>query len=290
MTTVARHYPTRKVEQLRKLISLSEKYHVIALAKLTKVRSTQIMEMRKSMRGQLELLVVKNKIAVKGLNQVGKPSLNNLANSIKGQYLYIFTDMNPFKLNLMLEKNKVLLPAKAGDIATDTIIIPAGNTGLAPGPVLSEFKDCKVITKIEGGSIWVTKDTMVAQPGDVITPRLASLLSKLNIRPIKAGLTLDLVYWDGLILTSKDIHIDIVQFTSDFIFASRNAFNLAVNSGYPADKEVTTVLVVQSLAKALNLALKSNYMTKDTAELILKDAELQAYKILELTKQKGFST
>jgi large subunit ribosomal protein L10 len=290
MTTVARHYPTRKVEQLRKLISLSEKYHVIALAKLTKVRSTQIMEMRKSMRGQLELLVVKNKIAVKGLNQVGKPSLNNLANSIKGQYLYIFTDMNPFKLNLMLEKNKVLLPAKAGDIATDTIIIPAGNTGLAPGPVLSEFKDCKVITKIEGGSIWVTKDTMVAQPGDVITPRLASLLSKLNIKPIKAGLTLDLVYWDGLILTSKDIHIDIVQFTSDFIFASRNAFNLAVNSGYPADKEVTTVLVVQSLAKALNLALKSNYMTKDTAELILKDAELQAYKILELTKQKGFST
>jgi large subunit ribosomal protein L10 len=290
MTTVARHYPTRKVEQLRKLISLSEKYHVIALAKLTKVRSTQIMEMRKSMRGQLELLVVKNKIAVKGLNQVGKPSLNNLANSIKGQYLYIFTDMNPFKLNLMLEKNKVLLPAKAGDIATDTIIIPAGNTGLAPGPVLSEFKDCKVITKIEGGSIWVTKDTMVAQPGDVITPRLASLLSKLNIKPIKAGLTLDLVYWNGLILTSKDIHIDIVQFTSDFIFASRNAFNLAVNSGYPADKEVTTVLVVQSLAKALNLALKSNYMTKDTAELILKDAELQAYKILELTKQKGFST
>lgn len=289
MATVSKQYPAKKVKQFNKLMTLAQKYHVIAMANLTKVRSTQIMEMRKSMRGQLELLVVKNKIAIKGLSQIDRPNLKSLTNSIKGQYLYIFTDMNPFKLNLMLERNKVLLPAKAGDVTTDAITVPAGNTGLAPGPVLSEFKDCKIITKIEGGSIWVTKDTIVAQPGDVITPRLASLLSKLNIKPIKAGLTLNLIYWDNMILTSKDVHIDVIQFTNDFISAARNAFNLSVSSAYPANKEVTTVLLVDSVTKALSLATKANYVTKDTAETILKGAELQAYAILQLAKNKGFS-
>ncbi|MDG6939838.1 MAG: 50S ribosomal protein L10 [Nitrososphaerota archaeon] len=284
----ARKYPARKVAQYSKVISLFEKYDVMALARLTKVRSTQIMEIRRSMRDRLELLVVKNKIASKALGTAQKKNAGAVVDSLGGQNLYIFTNMNPFKLNLMLDRNKVYLPAKAGDVATDQITIPAGNTGIPPGPVLSEFKDCKVITKIEGGSIWVTKDTVVAEKEGVINPRLASLLSKLGVKPIKAGLSLNLVYWNGLLLASKDISIDLLQYTNDLVRGAHDAMSLAHSAGYPASKEITTMLVVESIGKALAVAAKAGYVTKDTAELILKDAELKAYRILDLAKQKGY--
>lgn len=283
-----REYPARKIRQFNTIVELSQKYRVIALAKLTKVRSAQIMEMRKAMRDQLKILVVKNKIAIKGLAEVKKPRIEKLLNHIKGQNLFIFTDMNPFKLNLMLEKNKVLLPAKAGDIATDRIVVPAGNTGLAPGPVLSEFKDCKIITKIEGGSIWVTKDTIVAEPGSVISPKLASLLSKLGIKPIKAGLTLDVVYWDGMVLTSKDIHLDLEKYHNNITSAIVQSFSLAFNSGYPASKEVTSTLLIDAFTKALALATKSNYLTEETTKVILANAEMNAYRLSEIARKKGF--
>jgi len=55
--------------------------------------------------------------------------------------------------------------------------ITSGNTRITPGPVLSEFKTANVPTKLDQGTIWVNKDTLVAKPSDVIsTP--SSLLSK----------------------------------------------------------------------------------------------------------------
>ena len=63
----------------------------------------------------------------------------------------MFTNINPFRLNLIFDKNKIFLPAKEGDIASGEIVINAGNTGINPGPVLSEFKEANVPTKIDPG-------------------------------------------------------------------------------------------------------------------------------------------
>ena len=52
----------------------------------------------------------------------------------------MFTNINPFKLNSILSQKKCF-GIKGGDIASKEIIIPAGNTGITPGPVLSEFKE-----------------------------------------------------------------------------------------------------------------------------------------------------
>jgi large subunit ribosomal protein L10 len=283
--SAAKQYPESKVRQFTKVKELASKYDVIALARLTKVRSTQIMELRRKFRGELVLYVAKNRIATKALDTVDKKNLKSFTPSLTGQNLFLFTNMNPFKLNFLLEKGKIYLPAKAGDTATEEITIPAGNTGIPPGPVLSEFKDAKVITKIESGAIWVTKDTVVANPGDVINPKLSSLLAKLAMKPIKAGMALSLVYWNGLMIAEKDVRIDIERFISDLGLASRSAFNVAYEAKYPA-KEVITVILVDSMTKALAVAAKAKYVTKDTAAAILKDAELDAYKLIELTKEQ----
>jgi large subunit ribosomal protein L10 len=281
---VAKQYPESKVQQFSRIRELASKYDVIALANLNKVRSTQIMELRRKFRGELVLAVAKNRIAAKALDAVEKENLKSLHSSLTGQNLFLFTNMNPFKLNLLLEKGKIYLPAKAGDVATEEIVVPAGNTGIPPGPVLSEFKDSKVITKIESGSIWVTRDTVVASPGDTINTRLASLLSKLGMKPIKAGMALSMVYWNGLLIAEKEVRLDIESFINDIGVSARQAFNVAFEAKYPA-KEVLTVILVDSMTKALAVAAKANYVTKDTAAAILKNAELDAYKLMELTKE-----
>ncbi len=287
---VIRKYPNRKVRQFEKIAELANKYSVIAIAKLSKVRSAQIMEIRKAMRGQLELLAVKNKIALKSLATLNKSGLDKLIEYVKGQNLFIFTNINPFKLSLILEKNKVLLPAKGGDIASEPIIIPAGNTGLAPGPVLSEFKESKVITKIEGGSIWVTKDTIVAEPGEVISPKLASLLSKLGIKPIKAGLVVDVVYWDGLLLSGKDLRINLDEYLHQIRSAYAQSLNVAIQAEYPASKEITETLLKKAFIGAISVAKESNYLTKESADVILSSAEVTAQKVLQLARQKGYTS
>src|SRR5579875_2788685 len=127
---------------------------------------------------------------MKALQQLGIQRASEFVSRLDGQNALIFTNMNPFKLFLVLEKSKVSLPARAGDIATENIIIPSGNTGIPPGPVLSEFKEAGVPTRIESGNIFVSKDTIVARPGDSISPKLAGLLARLNLKPIKAGLSI----------------------------------------------------------------------------------------------------
>jgi large subunit ribosomal protein L10 len=282
--STTKQFPENKVRQFNRIKELAAKYDVVALASLNKVRSTQIMELRRKFRGELVLAVAKNRIATKALDTVKKENLKSLNKSLTGQNLFLFTNMNPFKLNLLLEKGEIYLPAKAGDLATEEILIPAGNTGIPPGPVLSEFKDAKVITKIESGSIWITKDTVVAHPGEVINPKLASLLSKLNMKPIKAGMALSMVYWNGLLIAEKDVRLNIDAFVSDIGLSARQGFNVAFEAKYPA-KEVLTVILVDSMAKALAVAAKANYVTKDTAVAILKNAELDAFKLMELAKE-----
>src|SRR5919205_3131542 len=168
MAPLARkHYPKKKRMMYQELQELPTKYNVIALSKMTKVRATQLMAIRKKFRNDIKIKIIKNKVAIRAFEKVkGVSGLEDLSKQLEEQCALIFTNINPFKLNLIFAQNKVFLPAKGGDIATKDIIVQAGNTGIAPGPVLSEFKTANVPTKIDQGTIWITKDTLVAKSGD----------------------------------------------------------------------------------------------------------------------------
>ena len=200
-----KHYPKKKRLMYDELQHLPKEYNVLALSRMTKVRATQLMMIRKKFRNDIKIKVIKNKVAIRAFEKVKDiVGLENLSKQLEGQCALIFTNINPFKLNLIFAKNKVFLPAKGGDIVTKEIVIPAGNTGITPGPVLSEFKAANVSTRIDQGTIWVSKDTLVAKPGDVISTQLASLLSKLNVKPIEAGISVNFAVAEGLIFQEKD--------------------------------------------------------------------------------------
>jgi large subunit ribosomal protein L10 len=100
-------------------------------------------------------------------------SSRSLKHTWKDQTFILFTDLNPFKLALLLERGKVKTTAKSGDIAAMDVVIPAGNTGQPPGPVISQLNAVGLPTRIESGSVWISKDTLVVRKGEVINERLA---------------------------------------------------------------------------------------------------------------------
>jgi large subunit ribosomal protein L10 len=266
-----------KKEALEELRGLIEKYPVVASADLTKVRSSQIHELRKRLRNRVTMLVAKNNLLRKSVELSDKKDMKigEFVKDLQGSNILLFTDANPFKLILLLEKSKVRVPAKAGDTATGEIMIPAGNTGLAPGPVISEFGEVKVPTRIEGGSIWVAKDTVVATKGDTITPKMASVLSKLGLKPMEAGLSLVSAFDNGTIMRREDLSLDLTSYRKNLNQAFSNALSLSMEADY-ITPEVAPRMLSRAVQQALSLADSGGYLEAGTVEHVLRRAVMNA--------------
>lgn len=266
-----------KKEIFDDLIELLNKYSVIAVADLQKVRSSQIQEIRKKLRGKAELIVAKNTILRKAAEKAAgqKAKVNLFADSLIGSRVLIFTQMNPFELIIFLNKNKVRVPAKGGDIATSDIMIPGGNTGLQPGPVISEFNEAKVQTRIEGGSIFVAKDTIVVTKGDVIPVKTASLLSKLGMKPMEAGLALSYAYDNGSLLGPNDLAFDLDKMKADISSAARLAFGVAVEANIMLP-ETAPMIISKAYRQAVEVSVEAGFFTKQTTDLIIRRAYASA--------------
>ena len=273
---------TRKVaawkkEAIAQLQVLLEKYPVIAAADLTKVRSSQIHELRKRLRDRVAMVVTKNNLLRKSveLSESSHGKVGEFVKDLQGSNILLFTDVNPYSLIILLEKSKVRVPAKAGDIATGEITVPAGNTGLPPGPVISEFGEIKVQTRIEGGSIWVARDSVVARRGDLITPKMASVLSKLGLKPMEAGLTLSMAYDNGTILRSEDLILDISSYRKDVLQAVSNAFSLSIDAGYVTPENAPRILG-KGMREAIAIAVEAGFLEAGTIEPVLRRALMNA--------------
>jgi large subunit ribosomal protein L10 len=285
---IIKKYPQKKQFMYQELQELPKKYNVIALSKMNKVRATQLMTLRKKFHGQIIIKIIKNKVAQRAFEKVSKISgIEYLSKELEGQCALIFTNLSPFKLNLIFSENKVFLPAKGGDIAPKDIILPAGNTGIPPGPVLSEFKEAKVQTKIDQGSIAVTKDTVVAKSGEIISQKLASLISKLDIKPIEAGVLVNYATSEGLQFRAKDLQLDVKEYIKELQICSSSALNLAVELVYFAPETISSIISL-AYQKSLNVASKAGYVSKDTAAIILNTAQANAYGLSEALKMKGY--
>jgi len=261
-----------KKEIFSDLSELLEKYPVVAVADLQKVRSSQIQEIRKKLRGKAELTVAKNTILRKAAEKAAdKKSIDKFASAVIGSKVLIFTEMNPYELILFLNKNKVRVPAKGGDNASSDIIVPAGNTGLQPGPVISEFNEAKVPTRIEAGSIFVAKDTVVVQKGDQISAKTASLLSKLGMKPMEAGLALSYAYDNGSVLGPNELAFDLDQMKADFSSAARMAFGVAVEANIMLP-EIAPLIIMKAYRQALAVSVEAGFLTKETTAKIIQRA------------------
>ena len=284
-----KNYPEKKRLLYQELQELPAKFDIIALSKMSKVRATQLMTIRKKFRNDIKIRVIKNRVAQRSFQKLNNRSdLEYLSKELEGQCALLFTNISPFKLNLIFDKNKVFLPAKGGDIATKDITIPAGNTGISPGPVLSEFKEANVATKIDQGTIWVSKDTVVARSGSIIPQKLASLMSKLNIKPIEAGISISLAIAEGMVLKENDLRINLDEYRDELSRSFHAAISLAIESSLP-NTETIAYLIRKANQNAMALATQSGYLSPDTVQIILAKANSNSQIIANQVKNKGYT-
>jgi large subunit ribosomal protein L10 len=272
----------------QEMMKFPKEYDAIAISNITKVRANQLTQIRKKFRNEIKIRVVKNKVVRKAFEKVdGVSRLAELSNRLEGQCLLLFTNINPFRLNLMFDKSKIFLSAKAGDVAPKEITLHAGDTGITPGPVLSEFKEAKVPTKIDQGSIWITKDTKVVEAGGEISQKLASLLSKLNIKPIEAGISVNCALADGLLFEEQDLRIDLDEYFAGLARGFREALNVAMVCDYPTS-ETIDLMIAQARQDALNLSIQAGYITSDTILAVISSSESRAINLANILTKKGY--
>jgi len=149
-----------RLKHSNQLQVLLKEYPVIAAADLTKVRSSQIHELRKRLRDRVTMLVAKKQLVAKGGRSIGgqEQRMGEFVKDLTGSNILLLTQINPFRLVILLEKKQDQSARKRRRHRPQaTSWIPAGNTSIPPGPVIGEFGEIRVPTRIEGGSIWVAQ-------------------------------------------------------------------------------------------------------------------------------------
>ena len=276
-------YPKRKTQMYQQLQELPKKYKVLAVIKMKKVRSTQILPLRKTLAGEVLFFSIKDKVAKKAFEKLDVAGVKDIADKLTGQCMFLFTNMSPFKLNVLLAKNKILMAARGGDLASFDIVVPAKNTGIAPGPMLTEFKEAGIPTKIDQGTIWIAKDTTPVLKGAAISDKLASILGKLDIKPVEAGISLYSALEEGIAYSEEEMIIDVEKIRNAFTQFHQEAVSLSIEAGY-----ITADNILQILSKASqsarSVSVESGFMTNETKEQILQKADSQARSVAEKAK------
>ncbi|MEN2999036.1 MAG: 50S ribosomal protein L10 [Acidilobaceae archaeon] len=243
----------RKLEMAQEIKELYQRHKVMAIADVSKVPTAQLQVIRKKLRDSIEFRVVKKRVALKALEELGVDA-SKLGDYVQGTVMLAFSDANPFELYKLITKERIPIEAKPGQKVEKEVVVPAGETPITPGPMLGVLGKLKIPYEVKGGKVHVRKDTVVAKPGDVISPELASILMKLNIKPFEIGVEL-LAAMDGGVLIPRDsLKIDVEAFKRDLSDAAAEAIRFAVGIGFIEVPEALQALLVTAHAEAERLA------------------------------------
>ncbi len=256
-----------------------KEYPIVGVVNLESLPAQQLQVMRSTLRKKgVEIVMARKRLLSKSLADSHKTNIDQLAQKIKGMPALIFSKDNPFSLYGTIQKNKSEAPAKAGQIAPRDIVVKAGATNFAPGPIISELAAVGIKTKVDAGKLAILADVTVAKEGATISAKLAETLKRLDIKPMEIGLDLVAVWENGLVFGAKDLHIDEAEFTQKIVDAARWAVNLAVEAAYPAD-EVVEILVQKAFRDAKAVGVEAAVMTEETRDAILAKSEAEALSV-----------
>ncbi|MEM1786966.1 MAG: 50S ribosomal protein L10, partial [Zestosphaera sp.] len=228
---------------------------------------------------------LKNTIVIRALRELSLPSLEEFLNFLTGPNLFIFTNLNAFMLANLVDKVVVLRYVKPGEKAPADIYVPEGPTGIPPGPMMSVFGKLKIRTMVREGIIWIAKESKVASAGDVVSPELASLLRKLDIKAYPVKLSIKAVLDEGIVIPAERLKLDIESFKKELLAAVQTSRIVAVETALPLP-EVMPEIIVKAYMRAVNLACEIGYVTPETTHLVLRSAVSKAQTLAATLMQK----
>jgi large subunit ribosomal protein L10 len=267
-------YKKKIVKDFEKLI---KEYPIIGVVNMENLPSAQLCKMRASLRESCVLRMTKRRLLKIVINNIKsqKPGIESIEKYLGGMPALLFTKENPFKLFNMLKKSKSSAPAKPGQTAPKDIVVKAGPTPFAPGPIISELSGCGVKSGVDAGKVVIKQDSIVAREGEKIKPNVAAMLQRLGIEPMEVGLNLVAVLENGVIYDRKVLDIDEEQFRKDVAKAASYALNLAVEIAFPS-KDIMGIIIGKAFKDARAISMSQNILCDATAGALLAKAEMQA--------------
>ncbi|MHA1745434.1 MAG: 50S ribosomal protein L10 [Promethearchaeota archaeon] len=249
------HISQTKIEEVSRIEKLVNEYSIVGLAQLNKVPAKALHGLRSSLRGDVVITMSKKKLIRRAFINSGKEHLVELSDQIQGVTALLFTNMNPIKLAQFLESKAVKGPAKPGDIAPVDITVKAGDTKIAPGPIISELnQNLKTPTLIKNGTVHIRTDTVTHHVGDYIDAKQAQLLGRLGLEPMTIKLDFYSAWEAGEIIPTEVLHLNVDEILGNVTLAASEALNIALGIGMMT-KETVGPMVQNGARAALAVGL-----------------------------------
>ncbi|MBM1154410.1 50S ribosomal protein L10 [archaeon] len=276
----------RKQQIVRMLIESLKDYKNILLLGFEGVTSAQFRRFRELARGRAYVKVAKNTLIYRALKELFPDDIVQKAKIVlKGQTAVVATNENPFAVLRLIEETKEKGFLRAGMRSPVEITIPAGNTGLPPGPDIALFAELGIPTRIISGTIWVVGEHTIVKPGEEVTHTLAELLMRLGVKPlekrfsVKGGIV-DNVFIPGDLLGKKP-----EEYCEDLRAAAENALRLAYGIKYVVP-QIVPLLLQEALSDALRLAYGISYPAPQVLPMLLQKAMQHALALKQRVEGK----
>ncbi|TFG02660.1 MAG: 50S ribosomal protein L10 [Promethearchaeota archaeon] len=212
--------PQWKLDEIEYLVDLFKKYKNIAVIMVGSINDKQIQDTRKILRGKAEIRMSKKSIQIRAIEKYKKESkksnLDDLAKNIPGQSSLVFTNMNLFDLKKIFNESEWMVPAKPDEITPVDIWVPAGDTGLPTGQVISELNmTLRLPTRIQNDTIWIREKTRTHKAGEIVDVKQAAVLKKLGIKPVESLIKIHYAWSEGERIPEDTLYMDIEAFQRD---------------------------------------------------------------------------
>lgn len=270
-------YKKKQVERIEKLIQKNRTFMLVSTKGLP---SKQFQAIRKKLRGKAEIIVAKKSITLKAIDACQKGSLNRLKKLVDRDYALMFSNLEAFELAGILVEEKSEAAAKMGDTIEEDINVEAGPTDLIPGPVISEFGALKIPVQVEDGKIAIKQAKTILKRGEKVTPEAASIMLKLDIKPMEVGFQPIGAYDSKEDKVYEEIKIDKKGTLKELktLFVKVKGFALAV--GY-VTKETLSLLIVKANSEEKIIADLIKTTKDETQQAEQKNEENKEEKLIE---------
>ena len=255
------HIPQWKLDEVDHLVELFKSHSNVAVIEVAKLNDRQVQEMRKILRGKAIIRMSKKSLQLRAVNKYReeskKANLDEFVERIPAQAAFCFTNLDVFELKKIFTQSEWMVPAKPGEITSVDIWVPAGDTGLPTGQVISELNmTLRLPTMLQNDTIWIREDTQTHKAGDFVDVKQAAVLKKLGITPIESLIKIHYAWSNGEIISEDILYMDMDRFKQDFTKAYREAlgilFEMPFFSEDMADDYIQTAA---SEANLLNLII-----------------------------------
>lgn len=223
--------PQWKLDEINHLIDLFRNYKNVAVIEVAHINDMQFQTMRKILRGKAVFRMSRKSLQLRAIEQYKQESkkqkLDELANNIPGQSSLVFTNLDLLELKNIFHKYEWMVSAKPNEITPVDIWVPAGDTGLPTGQVISELNMIlRLPTRILNDTIHIREDTRTHEAGDLVTVKQAAVLKKLGIAPIESLIKIHIGWSEGEFIPAELLYVDIDQFKKDVAIAYKEALGI----------------------------------------------------------------